>query len=488
MPRYNLLLAMVIIIVNCSSQVSMEHLSSKISETGVKSQDQIYNEQRGEDDGFKDKSDPEDEEEEIVAVPPTIISGAYLACSVESIEAEFNGASVSCFLMRDDKVIKSHKLLDSDISVLDREGHEIVKEGFRQTEDGLIEFDVIYPPGVSGIEVHIQSIQGEALEGSVRPSQLSLEPEGSGGYEERRHRPRHSGEGDAQVEGQSESSGQAQSSGANNTTLCDELIGDWVLVPGNSAYNTNDFCVMKYEVKCFDSDGRNCFLLDFPESKPGGKPWVFINQREAKDVCASLGNHYYLINNREWMTIGSNALEVASNWSTGAIGSGWLARGHSDNNPSRACEADANDSNAYVDGNCLGSDMGDYSQKRTLELTNGAFIWDFSGNAFEWVDFNERNSKAAPAENIWIELTDITGSSNMGQAEIVPRMAREQLWNSEQGLGRYYPGPNGEGGALYRGGSWNSEANAGIFSAGLDKPSWHYDDSIGFRCIYDLQN
>ena len=58
------------------------------------------------------------------------------------------------------------------------------------------------------------------------------------------------------------------------TTFCSDLPGEWIRVPGNPAYGTNDFCVMKYEAKCSNANGQSCPSTDTPTSTADGTPWV----------------------------------------------------------------------------------------------------------------------------------------------------------------------------------------------------------------------
>lgn len=255
--------------------------------------------------------------------------------------------------------------------------------------------------------------------------------------------------------------------------------GTWVLVPGDVNYNASDFCLMKYEAK--DNAG-------IPESRSSNKPWNNISQDEARTECASLGAGYHILTNPEWMTVANNAASVASNWSGNSVGSGELARGHSDDNPSEICEADANDANGYVEGNCLGATSGDgFDQRRTHTLSNGEVIWDLSANVWEWIDYNNANNKPTPNTNAFYEYSlPIVGTGVMVLTELIPQIAIDNLWNSNQSIGQYYPGLPGDGGALYRGGSYFFGNASGIFGAAMELESSGTGNDIGFRCAVDV--
>jgi hypothetical protein len=212
----------------------------------------------------------------------------------------------------------------------------------------------------------------------------------------------------------------------------------YILVPGNSAYQTLDFCVMKYEAKCaYITDptvgikpkpGDASFGIDAktPEgvyknngvksacvaangrvvvSTASGSPITFIagldsTSDNATKYCDDVLAH--LITNSEWMTIARNVEQVTYNWCNrdgtscgakpGTVGK-ILANGYNDfhNEPSAsgggicALVASTDDLPCFgttTDGsNACG---GKSSQKRTLTLSNGVVIWDLAGNVWEW--------------------------------------------------------------------------------------------------------
>ncbi|MEY2985794.1 MAG: hypothetical protein RJB24_23, partial [Candidatus Parcubacteria bacterium] len=120
----------------------------------------------------------------------------------------------------------------------------------------------------------------------------------------------------------------------------------YIRVPGNSLYQTKDFCVMKYEAKT----GSGTVAAT---TQASGAPVVNISQTNAISACNANNTGgatgYGLINNREWMTIARNIEGQSSNWRNGVIGStdasptnGGLYRGHSDNSPANALAANTN--------------------------------------------------------------------------------------------------------------------------------------------------
>ena len=248
-----------------------------------------------------------------------------------------------------------------------------------------------------------------------------------------------------------------------------DVGGTWLLVPGDSALGTLDFWVQKYEAKNVSS---------LPTSQPSGFPWVSITQTEAKNRCEALGPGYHLLTMQEAQTISRNIENNAWNWTGGSVGSGGLWRGHTDNSPASAQAADITgdpDDDPYVGtGDTVPS-----IEKRIHQLSSGQYIWDWSGNVYDWVDMTcTAGSGAGYWYNaIWVEWND----ANLADYEKL-RAGPAGGSLSTQNAGQYR-GCAATGNAVARGGNWGDGATlAGVysFSAGI-APSSSYT-SIGFRC------
>ncbi len=288
--------------------------------------------------------------------------------------------------------------------------------------------------------------------------------------------------------------------------------GDWVKVPGNSAYGTSDFQVMKYEAKCVDSNGSPLFSPTessyktyynsnalctaannrYISSRKDGYVITRISRGDAKTYCASIGAH--LMTNEEWMTIARNAEQQSSNWSGESVGSGYLFSGHNDGVPARALQV-STDSNGYADtGNTSGN------QRRTLTLSNGEIIWDMAGNIWEYVQrtsadvittidlpacsdgqaawgFCQYGSSTTPYVSSWAAAVPNPTQSYVGPSNI--------LWNSSNGMGEVITFKNGtdQGTSFFsRGGGWWYGSSVGIYTVEMSAAASDVSVDFGFRC------
>jgi hypothetical protein len=264
------------------------------------------------------------------------------------------------------------------------------------------------------------------------------------------------------------------------TLNCNRLAGgNWITVPGDPIYGTAEFCIQKYAA---------ANVSNSPSSQAGIDPWVNTSVTVARSACAGLGNGYRLITNPEWMTVAANLANVGSNWSGGSVGAGTLRHGHGDNNPGQACAANANDANAYVENDCSGSAVGTFGERRTSILSNGAVVWDIGGNIWNWVDYVNATDKPTPTQSLYYEYPSITGTATTPKSHLVPLNSTQpwwtDSWNSQQGIGRFYPGTNGTGGIMLRGLFWNGGANTGAFAGGLFNDGTALNAANGFRCTW----
>jgi len=280
----------------------------------------------------------------------------------------------------------------------------------------------------------------------------------------------------------------------------------YIPVPGSSSYGTSDFCVMKYEAKNVGG---------IANSTASGNPWVSLTWQQAKSNCEALGTDYHLITDNEWLTIAKNAENIATNWNSSVVGTGFMYLGHNDNNPANSLAADTNDSNGYYGTNDGVSSPGDNSynnfpsndarayqgQRRTLTLSNGEVIWDLAGNVWEWVNNSMPiASRYHGGDQAWMSYSSDDGTGKI--ASLVPAlMTPSSGWNANNGMGRYYDGTSLAGAynsiseapdsctgycsptaVFLRGGYWGGGADAGAFALLLHHGPSLSDTGAGFRC------
>lgn len=242
---------------------------------------------------------------------------------------------------------------------------------------------------------------------------------------------------------------------------------------------TGNFCVAKYEMKCA-SDVTGMACSGEALSQMANRPWVNITQSVAASKCMALGSEYHLITNPEWMTLARNIENQNQNWSLGSVNHGALNQGHSDGFPVNSLTAsNDNDSCTGTGQSCSHSIWN--TQRRTHRLSNGEVIWDLSGNVIDWINWNVLTDKSSP-QNSFIEINaDSAPTSTMTETTF---QSTNKTMTTNQGIGNYFPGSDGVGGAALRGGSCCTMENAGVFALKLDLIPATSAITIGFRCAY----
>ena len=257
-------------------------------------------------------------------------------------------------------------------------------------------------------------------------------------------------------------------------------------VPADTDRGVAGFCVSRFEMRIQGvQDGdRGYDPQDTAEARPEGTPWAGVSKEAARLECDQLGDGHQLISNRQWQTIAHDLTSVASNWSGGAVGVGFVPRGHTDGMPAVAVPAGSGDP-CEGTGNPSCTDPGhpDFSQRRTHHLSSGDLVWDFAGNLWEQVD-----GSAAGPESYWVGFDDAVFADGDGPNPHREAFAPRESWTEDHGMGRMYGGD----GNLVRGGSFQPSAAGsagamGVVDAGVHAAhhkAWNTTSIHGFRCVY----
>lgn len=295
---------------------------------------------------------------------------------------------------------------------------------------------------------------------------------------------------------------------------------NWVVVPGNQSYDTEDFCVMKYTAKnsggtvanTEDINGDGSFLSNTYSggtavSTPTGQPWANISQTDAIVAAQTAEPGAHLMTENEWMTLAHNILTQPTNWcdadgsncgSAPGTSGKVLSSGHNDETPNMPLEASSDDSQACfgtVTNNTntpCGSEAG--TQKRTLTLSNGAVIWDLVGNVAHWTTGTETQGNlpsfggnGGPLEynfdsGFGLDVPDNWGTLNYTNPAVHNPAAAN--WGVAQGLGVLYSGFSSGSPTVFafsRGGTWGSGPFSGAFALSLGASPSDSGSEIGFR-------
>lgn len=304
----------------------------------------------------------------------------------------------------------------------------------------------------------------------------------------------------------------------------DELTcpAEFSLVGANTSFNTQEFCIAKYEMKAALSvDGSDVLdtataQLDAtthsPESRAHGIPWVRINFATARSECSSLGPGYRMIKLLEWEAVARDLESQAGNWSGEAVGVGAIPSGHSDGAIDASAIADGLAVTGYL---LLGSSVdGDsfegtgetgavpagrtYTQKRKLILASGDEVWDIAGNAREWVDVDGNGSLidfTGPGASAFLDLNSADFSNFLnsivltigGAAFPIPAFGTLDSGSTHgmHNIGRFYVASGARtGAAITRGGNFSPNNSPGIFAGDTDTAPTATSTSVTFRCVY----
>ena len=188
------------------------------------------------------------------------------------------------------------------------------------------------------------------------------------------------------------------------------------------------------------------------------------------------------------MTIAQNVLSVASNWSSGVVGTGFIYNGHNDGTPNNALAASTDNDGYSGTGQTTGS-----KQRRTLTLTNGEVIWDLAGNVYDWTAGTVQAPVVQPgitgAGYAWREWKDL---NNVGSLAVSPLpvntgLANADTWTTNSGIGQVYSSSDEVGlRSLIRGGNWTYADTDGVLFLAFGYTPSDSNAYLGFRVAASL--
>lgn len=249
---------------------------------------------------------------------------------------------------------------------------------------------------------------------------------------------------------------------------------------GSTGLVVSDFCVMTTEARR-GLDGS-------VSTEPTLYPWTSASAATAKARCRALGENYDLISNDEWMAIARDLELVGQNWTSGIVGTGKLFIGNATNYPLSVL-------NIFQETNSWDQmTVSSGETRRTLILSNGETLWDFSGNASEIVDWGKGATYSSPPTcdptetGVFRELEDV--SADCGFWLDLDRFRPSIFYQSASAMNYgAFSLDSSAAQVLTRGGGvgkGNQFTQKGIFNIHLTFASASSSSSpqVSFRCVY----
>ncbi len=154
-------------------------------------------------------------------------------------------------------------------------------------------------------------------------------------------------------------------------------------------------------------------------------------------------------------------------------------RGHTDASPDSSLEADVTgdpDDVPYVNTMQLSPAI----EKRVHKLSTAQYIWDWSGNVWEWLDVT---CTGGTGSGLWDNTN--TGywewSFSALQDYEKGKAGPEGNYISIQNAGVYF-GCTSNGNAVIHGGAWASYDRAGVYAFNAKHTPYDWFSDVGFRC------
>jgi parallel beta-helix repeat protein len=280
----------------------------------------------------------------------------------------------------------------------------------------------------------------------------------------------------------------------------------WITVPADAYLGTPAFSVMKYEARR---------VSDRPFSQADGQPWVGMNRYDAAASCEDRGPEYHLVTQREALALSRSIERTAINDIDASSSTVQFANGSTLNEGSitaaddpliTGCDislplSDAKNNattgcqlrtTGYIGTN--GSWAGERWHLRTHVLSNGEIIWDWAGNAWEWISASCMKSTGADCDNCYYGATSAPLdwlNANIGNFERTYAGPNSSSLGVANGTGTY-TGCIADYDSLVRGG-YNTTSSRpyvlsgdGIYALNMGLAPAASRDYLGFRCVRNI--
>lgn len=241
-------------------------------------------------------------------------------------------------------------------------------------------------------------------------------------------------------------------------------------------------CVAQYEMKLQDSK---------VVSAPSGEPHS-VTREQAQNLCETSFESGRLPTNVEWTIIANIIKTNPLNWTGGSVEVGSLVTGLTRRWGNPVSAEDTDDSYTQTGASALSH----AEQRRTFYIDAENVLWDFGGNAWEWVSDEIHGNTFSPSfADTWAHNPRDTYWFTPNSPQLELFFLGERPGNTNY-LGYIF---GGQGGYVLRGaGTYMNSQETGIFTAdlgsgavGLAAPkSYGLPTSarnVGFRCVVELK-
>jgi formylglycine-generating enzyme required for sulfatase activity len=199
--------------------------------------------------------------------------------------------------------------------------------------------------------------------------------------------------------------------------------------------STNETCPVKEPQNILDSTNNAGSAGCFSESKEGALPWRFVSREQAMQFCARAGKR--LPTSEEWyqLALGMADTDSACNTSTGQLETTGL--------------------------------------RKSCSTQNG--VYDLIGNVWEWVSDDVMDGVH---DGLTLPESGYVAQVNSAGMAVISTSTEQELFDHD-----YFWSRSKGAYGLIRGGYYDNQSDAGIYSVHADTPPITAGTAIGFRCV-----